>query len=288
VFGEVLFDQFEDGRSVLGGAPFNVAWHLKGLGQNPLFISRVGRDEPGDRVLSAMTDWGLDTAGVQIDSTRPTGTVRVCMDSGQPRYQIPPNQAFDFIDADQAISAVAGEEFSLLHHGTLAMRLPASREALVRLIERLAVNIFLDPNLRSPWWEMRAVREALQRATWAKLNREELVLLSAGDSTRGHIELAAKLRAEFDHEFLVVTLGAEGAFIVTQSEVIEGAPVTPIRLVDTVGAGDAFDSVVILSLICGCKLRSMLDRAMEFSAAVCGIRGATGMDNGLYEMSRNR
>ena len=31
VFGEVLFDQFPDGANVLGGAPFNVAWHLKAL-----------------------------------------------------------------------------------------------------------------------------------------------------------------------------------------------------------------------------------------------------------------
>jgi len=32
LFGEVLFDHFPDGSEVLGGAPFNVAWHLQGLG----------------------------------------------------------------------------------------------------------------------------------------------------------------------------------------------------------------------------------------------------------------
>ena len=229
-----------------------------------------------------MRDWGLDTAGVQIDGTRPTGTVRVSMDSGQPRYEIPPDQAYDFIDADQVISAVAGEEFSLLHHGTLALRSPASRESLVWLTRRLDVNIFLDPTLRPPWWEMQAVRDAMQRATWAKLNREELAILSSSDSTLGSAELAANLRAEFDLELLVVTLGADGAFLVTESKVIEAPPVKLTRLVDTVGAGDAFDSVVILGLICGWGLRSMLDRATEFSAAVCGIRGAT--DNSIYKM----
>ena len=35
IFGEVLFDQFEDGSSVLGGAPFNVAWHLQAFGMQP-------------------------------------------------------------------------------------------------------------------------------------------------------------------------------------------------------------------------------------------------------------
>ena len=43
VFGEVLFDRFDDGSSVLGGAPFNVVWHLQGFGLDPLLISRVGR-----------------------------------------------------------------------------------------------------------------------------------------------------------------------------------------------------------------------------------------------------
>ncbi len=43
IFGEVLFDCFPDGASILGGAPFNVAWHLHAFGQSPLFISRWQR-----------------------------------------------------------------------------------------------------------------------------------------------------------------------------------------------------------------------------------------------------
>ena len=54
VFGEVLFDTFPDGSAVLGGAPFNVAWHLQGFGLTPVFISRVGDDARGRQVLAAM------------------------------------------------------------------------------------------------------------------------------------------------------------------------------------------------------------------------------------------
>ena len=49
VFGEVLFDHFPDGSRVLGGAPFNVAWHLQAFGQSPRFISRIGNDPAGLR-----------------------------------------------------------------------------------------------------------------------------------------------------------------------------------------------------------------------------------------------
>ena len=68
IFGEVLFDHFPDGKRVLGGAPFNVAWHLQAFGLAPHFISRVGADAEGEAVLAAMRDWGMDTQGVQIDS----------------------------------------------------------------------------------------------------------------------------------------------------------------------------------------------------------------------------
>ena len=47
IFGEVLFDRFPDGSIVLGGAPFNIAWHLQAFKQSPLFISRVGDDPLG-------------------------------------------------------------------------------------------------------------------------------------------------------------------------------------------------------------------------------------------------
>ena len=65
IFGEVLFDHFPDGRRVLGGAPFNVAWHLQAFGEAPFLVSRVGDDEEGDEVRSAMRAWGMDPAGLQ-------------------------------------------------------------------------------------------------------------------------------------------------------------------------------------------------------------------------------
>lgn len=47
IFGEVLFDHFPDGSRVLGGAPFNVAWHTQAFGLAPCFISRIGNDPAG-------------------------------------------------------------------------------------------------------------------------------------------------------------------------------------------------------------------------------------------------
>ena len=46
VFGEVLWDIIE-GKEYIGGAPFNLACHLKKLGVDVIFISAVGNDERG-------------------------------------------------------------------------------------------------------------------------------------------------------------------------------------------------------------------------------------------------
>ena len=58
IFGEVLFDHFPDGNRVLGGAPFNVAWHLQAFGQSPRLVSRIGRDPEGRQVREAMRSLG--------------------------------------------------------------------------------------------------------------------------------------------------------------------------------------------------------------------------------------
>ena len=52
IIGEVLFDRFPNNVLVLGGAPFNVAWHLHGFGASPLFVSRIGDDEAGKKYLN--------------------------------------------------------------------------------------------------------------------------------------------------------------------------------------------------------------------------------------------
>ena len=133
VFGEVLFDDFEDGPTVIGGAAFNLAWNLESLGLAPLLISRIGADELGGRVLQIMTSYGMDTAGIQLDEELPTGTVSVRVSEGQPDFTINDHQAYDAIDAAEGCAAMSGFDVSLLYHGSLALRGERSRGALEEL-----------------------------------------------------------------------------------------------------------------------------------------------------------
>lgn len=277
IFGEVLYDVFPDAE-VLGGAPFNVAWHLRAFGCAPLFISRVGDDARGQAIAAAMADWGLDTTGLQWDREVPTGVVRVQLHAGEPSYEIVPNQAFDRIAADRLPRL---SRCPLLYHGSLALRGPASRAALDALCRQTAPSVFVDVNLRDPWWEVDQVRERLAAATWVKINAAELVRLAP----TGHdsASRAAALQAAFDLKSVVVTEGAAGAFAQdNQGGQARVAPRGGSAFVDAVGAGDAFASVLILGQLSAWPLAQSLERAQAFASAIVGQRGATVQDRDFY------
>lgn len=286
IFGEVLYDVFHDGAAVLGGAPFNVAWNLRGFGLDPLFISRVGDDGRGRGVLESMAAWGLDTDGVQVDPERATGVVEVSLEGGQPSFNIHPGRAWDFIESGASLEAAAGGDFSILYHGTLIARSETSRRTLASLREAVSAPVFVDVNLRPPWWTQQSVHASLDGAAWAKLNHDELFELSrsAGHSTAGAPGAAEWLLGEFGLDGLVVTMGAEGAMMLTRGgDVYRQSPHDVENVVDTVGAGDAFSAVVMLGLAGGWSVELTLARAVAFASDVCGMRGATTRDRGIYE-----
>ena len=282
VFGEVLFDCFPDGRAVMGGAPFNVAWHLQGFGLAPRLVTRIGTDPQGEEVLSIMRAWGMDTRGIQRDGRHPTGRVQISMQGKAHTFDILPDQAYDFIDADAAAAAALQAQAGLIYYGSLVSRNAVSAAALKVLLEQ-NFPAFVDINLRAPWWRADSLPPLFHRARWAKLNQEELIELFGEDS--GNIELAAlaeRVRVRYGLELVILTCGADGALLVKEQQVLQGEPVAVEDLVDTVGAGDAFSAVCLLGLTHGWALGEMLKRALEFAAQICRQRGATAQDPGLY------
>ncbi|MDP3531468.1 PfkB family carbohydrate kinase [Methylicorpusculum sp.] len=279
IFGEVLFDHFPDGSRVLGGAPFNVAWHLQAFRQLPFFISRVGEDPTGDTVVAAMQKWGLNCSGLQRDNSHATGIVDVAIEQGEPAYTILQEQAYDYIDE----AALADENRTgLLYHGTLALRNPVSRKALTALKEKGQCAVFMDVNLREPWWNKTDVLEWVEQADWVKLNHHELAALFP---VSGDLEAdMRRFRAHYYLEGLIVTSGKKGATAVDSHDVL--VTVTPgeiNRVIDTVGAGDAFSSVILLGLNQTWPLALTMERAQSFASALIGQRGATVRDHAFYQ-----
>jgi fructokinase len=280
IFGEVLFDRFPDGSEVLGGAPFNVAWNLRGLGQDPLLVSRVGKDELGDRILDAMDGFGLDGRGVQRDSVHSTGTVEVTIVDGEPEFEIVADRAWDFIEPP-----AKGIDASLIYHGSLAMRNEVSAEAVAWILQGAgdSTPVFFDVNLRPPWWDKSRIQ--FMTARFIKLNEHELEALVPGAMSAE--DRARELLGHSGVRNVFLTRGADGATGFTSGgETVEVRSDADLPVVDTVGAGDAFSSVLIVGILEDWPLQLTLDRAHAFAGAVVGLRGATTTDPDFYSRFR--
>ncbi|ACN15521.1 PfkB2 [Desulforapulum autotrophicum HRM2] len=278
IFGEVLFDCFPTGEEILGGAPFNVAWHLQALGNQPGFISRVGKDSSGSKILYAMEKWGLDTTLVQIDNKHPTGKVQVTIENNEPYYEIVENCAYDFISDDMLSGKITQ---GILYHGSLCLRNPVARSAYSSIIQNTRLKIFMDVNLRAPWWKKDEVFSWLQKAHWAKMNQDELKLLVGAEK---EIESQmAELQTACGLEQIIVTRGEQGTMVRTaQGKMHSLVPDKIELLIDTVGAGDAFSAVYIHGILADLPVDLNLRYAQQFAGKVIGLRGATTDDLNFY------
>lgn len=150
-FGEVLWDLLPSGK-VAGGAPMNVAVHLRNMGINTTVISRVGNDDLGNKLIDFVKRKGVEVKFLQIDENRETGVVNV--DVSNPtdvKYDIAMPSAWDYIscgapvlDAVRAVDAFV--------YGSLASRTAVSRAAVLELLAVAKYRVF-DVNLRLPHFE---------------------------------------------------------------------------------------------------------------------------------------
>ena len=76
--GEVLWDIVGQ-EEHLGGATFNFSAHFSRLGHSVSFISAVGKDQRGRRVIDRMSQLGLTTEYLSVDKDHQTGTAGICI-----------------------------------------------------------------------------------------------------------------------------------------------------------------------------------------------------------------
>jgi len=276
IIGEVLFDEFGSDRRVLGGAPLNVAWNLKGCGLDPLFVSAVGDDDAGREVQDALNSWQLDTRFLQVSPTRPTGRVAVHVEDGSPTYEILDQQAYDDIRFPELGSREV-EGLGLLYYGSLASRHETTSHTIRRLAAELNMPRFVDINIREPWFDAARRDEFLKGARWIKMNDQELAQLT-DRICRTDEDIATavgELRDVSPQADYWVTRADAGAhvFAATGETYAASAP-PPEEFVDSVGAGDAFSAAVIFGILNDVPLEQILRRAVKFGALTCSIAGA--------------
>lgn len=304
IFGETLIDDFPD-QPVVGGAPFNVARSLGYFDCAPLMISRVGNDATAKLIRADMQRFKLSATDLQTDPHYPTGRVKVTQDDSTDKakhhFEILPEQAYDYIDSQTATTAMQQarplHDQGIFYFGTLAQRNPVSREALYSLLKQTQALKYLDLNLRDMQYNLTTIEQSLQFADILKVNEDELQRLAEIYLDKPKVEnetalddadiqaYATALIGLFKLQAIITTLGERGyAYLDEAGQYLRSASeAVKIEVVDTVGGGDAFSAIFLLGMQRGWPLLTSLQRAHQFAAAICGVRGAVASDADFYE-----
>lgn len=274
-FGEVLWDSLPRGL-FLGGAPVNVAYHLKQLGAHPIPVTSVGRDQLGEEILRRVKSWDVDTAGVRPHPKKSTGMARVTLKDGSPQFEIVEDVAWDWIELSAEVLTQAPQSKAVVF-GSLAQRSENNQRQFATLLELCpqALKVF-DVNLRPPYDSAECVWALAQHADFIKLNDQELSRLMdetvspdrAQDAMRRFAQRAGVTKA-------CLTAGKTGAGLLLDSKWFwESAQAVTVR--DTVGAGDSFLAALLSGLL-QAKLppAEILRRASRLAEFVVGHDGAT-------------
>jgi fructokinase len=270
-FGEILWDVLP-GNIVPGGAPMNVAYHLKKLGIQPALITRVGLDNYGKKLIQLMEKQGISTDYFQMDFERDTG--KVTMTTGEDEhvhYDILQQVAWDNIQWDDQFESLLSTS-AFFVFGSLSTRSEASRQVLYRLLESPTFKV-LDINLRPPHYS-RPILEKLMRGVGVlKLNLEELELLTgwfAGYKTEA--DRIEALQEQFRIPTIVVTKGSRGAVMLIDGVFYEH-PGFVVDMADTVGSGDAFLAGLIFKISQGTSPPEAIQFASAMGALIATYNG---------------
>ena len=294
--GELLIDFTQNGVSSQGnlmfeanpgGAPGNVLAMLGKLGHPTAFIGKVGKDRFGQLLRDALTEQGIDTAGLRTDDHVPTTLALV--------HKLPNgDRDFSFYRTPGADMMLDAEEVSedmisrarLFHFGTLSMTDEPVRSATrraVALAEKHGLTISFDPNLRPPLWkrdeDARAAFDfGMRHANVMKISDNEIVWYTGCEDIDEGI---SRIRAAYPNiRLLLASLGPDGSRAYLDDIRVEQAAFLNPNTTDTTGAGDTFcacclDAVLTNGLdMTGDQLKQMLRFANAAASLVTTRKGA--------------
>jgi fructokinase len=248
VAGEALIDLVPSSEAAdslaahPGGGPFNAARAIGRLERPVAYLGRLSRDRFGQRMEALLAEDGVRLDSI-VHTDEPTTLALADVDEqGVARYRFYTEGTAATGLTPEAALAARPDEVQIVHAGTLGLVLDPVADALEAVIERLSGHamVFIDPNVRpdvipDPEAYRARLRRVLALSHVLKVSEEDLDWIAPG---RRSVDAVREL-LEGGPSVGLLTRGPSGALVVTRTaEVAVPSPRT--KVVDTIGAGDAF------------------------------------------------
>jgi fructokinase len=248
------------------------------LGVDEVFLfSAVGCDALGETTRNVVRQYGMNDLFVKTVDTD-TCVVRATLDpQGNATFLIPNPTSFDRIETtDDDIERIQAMQFDSLYFGTIAQRGATTRASLRRLCERGGFrHACCDVNLRMKFHDRDVLEWSLRNSDTLKLNEEEAAVARQvfgidDDERRAFCE---RLRRDFGIRWIGLTGGEQGAWI-SWPQGFAYCPAVPVKVADTIGAGDSFTAAMIRTLHADVPPIDACKFACRVSGLVASRRGA--------------
>jgi len=281
--GEILFDVYPTSKA-LGGAPINFLFHIFKLTGQGTIVSRVGYDVLGEKVRRFLTGNGIPISFIQDDHKHPTGITNVTLDKQKiPTFNIDTDRAYDFIENTSELQMLIDNKTDCLYFGSLAQRGDVSRSTIQSLFDK-NIKYFCDLNIRQNFYSKEIITLSIKSADVLKVNIDELELLNnllIGNEF-DMMQASFDLMSKYNIDLMAITKGAAGSTLIRDKKA-DHYKLEAKEVVDTLGAGDAFASILCTGYLQGWELGLINKAANEFAGEICKIKGALPEDESLYK-----
>jgi len=214
-----------DMRQELGGCAGNIAYNLKLIGGEPLIMATVGRDF--DRYRARLAANGLDPRYITEIPEALTAQAYITTDLDDNQITAFHPGAMEHAHVNR-VPVAAGIDIGVVS--------PDGRQGMIEHAAQFAaagIPYLFDPGQGLPMFDGEDLRRFISQAAWVTVNDYEGRLLTER-SGWSEAEIAGQVRA------LVVTRGGQGSTIFTGGRRIDIPPVSPVRIADPTGCGDAY------------------------------------------------
>ena len=297
--GEIVVDIFEDGdkKTIMpGGAPFNVACNALLYTKDVAFFGAVGKDSNGELLLKTAKEKGFKLLTIKEFKDKYTSRAIVSLKDGERSFRFERDSGADYQLKVDDIDLSNLKDEDIVHIGSLMLSYESGVKFYNELVKKVRsisnAKISFDINYRddifsSPKEAKKIFISALKQADILKFSIEELELLT---NKKDILEALKELLN--NKQIAVITLGSDGSMLYKDGKLIK-VPTIKVKPIDTTGAGDAFYSYFLASLVNDPyfindekKVHLNLERANVVGALATQAKGAIGVAPTILEIQK--